>query len=460
MSEIEAVKLSDADMARMFVGKHRKEIRWCPEWEKWLIWKGTHWDQDKGGMQVQEWGKAFIGSATGIRNMLQLAKSLVVVHPHELDAHPYILNTPVGIINLKMDSILDEYGQPVHHDEMYLSAHDSDKLCTKMTGVKWAPTQNMVWEPGANDWVQAPPSRWETFLEEVQPDPDVRDYLQRWAGYMLCGEIREHEMLVLEGEGANGKSVFMKVLLGVMGEYAGAGSHSLLIEQRNDDHPTVLADTKGLRMCVVSETPRNARLNEARLSQLTAGDSLKARRMREDLWSFTPTAKLVMVTNHKPELTSGEAIWRRVKTVTWPVTIPVENRDYDLDRKILAHEGEKVLDWMFDGWFMYQREGLAMPDSLLDANEKYRAEQDVIGLYIDEVPFTVGDTNDLKVSSSDFNYGLDEWCRHSGMIRPTRNERTKIMEKKGFIRRRTATGWFWHGLARPENALTQMRRNP
>lgn len=459
----------DIDRALQLVAAHRHEIRWCPEWEKWLVWDGKRWQRDAGGLTVQKMSETFGRTNSAIKNLMQLAKAHLITHSDDFDAHENLVNCPNGIIDLywqPTDEDFDEHGQPNFDTDVYRSPHDSAMYLTKMTGVPWTQTPQMVFDyyMGSDrlQLVPRPPSRWELFLERVQPDPDVRDYLQRWAGYMLFGGIRDHEMLVLEGEGANGKSVFMKVLLGVMGDYAAPGSHSLLIEKNFDDHPTALAQVKGLRMVVVSETPRNARINEARLSQLTAGDRVLARHMREDFWSFTPTAKLVMVTNHRPEIPSGtEAIWRRIRRVPWPVTIPVEDRINNLEQPILANEGEHVLDWMFDGWFKYQTNGLTMPSVLAQSNEQYRAEQDVIGQYISEMGYITGSTNDLMVTCSDFNYGLDAWCKHSGMERPTRNERTRMMQKKGFIRRQTNKGWHWFGLAKSntESALNQMR-NP
>lgn len=450
----------DVERALMFAGKHRAEVKWCPEWEHWIVWDHVRWVRDRGGMKVQHLAKEFAASNSAIKNMLQLVKDLVVVHPDDIDAHPYLLNTPGGMIDLAWepsDDDYDEQGNPNFDEWAYLSRHDPAKLCMKMTGVEWAPQPLHVYDYVTREYIDTPKSRWERFLEEVQPDPEVRNYLQRWAGYMLCGEIREHEMLVLEGEGANGKSVFMDTLLGVMGDYAGTGSHSLLIEQKNEQHPTDLAATKGLRMCMVAETPRNAKLNESRLSALTAGDRMSARGMRQDYWMFTPTAKLVMTTNHRPDLTSSEAIWRRIKSVPWPITVPMEKRDFDLARNIVAKEGKIVLDWMFQGWFAYKARGLRMPKALVQANDQYRADQDAIGQFIEEMNFTTGDVNALKITVADFNMHLDDWCRRSGMIRPTRNERTKIMEKKGFLKRKTAAGWHWFGLSH-DGILAQYRK--
>ena len=59
------------------------------------------------------------------------------------------------------------------------------------------------------------------------------------------------------------------------------------------------------------------------VKQLTGSDPITARRMREDNWTFQPTHKLWLCTNHKPVIKGTDhAIWRRPKLVPFDVKIP------------------------------------------------------------------------------------------------------------------------------------------
>ena len=85
-----------------------------------------------------------------------------------------------------------------------------------------------------------------------------------------------------------------------LGDYADAADPELLTARTFDAHPTSTADLFGLRLATLHETDNGRRLAEATVKRLTGGDRLKARRMREDFWSFDPSHTFVMLTNHKP----------------------------------------------------------------------------------------------------------------------------------------------------------------
>ena len=59
------------------------------------------------------------------------------------------------------------------------------------------------------------------FLNRVTDgDIELQRYLQRVVGYSLTGCTREHSLFFLYGTGANGKSVLINTISGLMGDYA------------------------------------------------------------------------------------------------------------------------------------------------------------------------------------------------------------------------------------------------
>jgi putative DNA primase/helicase len=104
--------------------------------------------------------------------------------------------------------------------------------------------------------------------------------------------------------------------------------------------------------------------------------------MREDFWEFNPTHKLVIVTNHKPQIRdNGAAFWRRVIVVPFRrVFAPIE-QDRHLPAKLIA-ERQGILAWLVRGCLEWQAEGLNPPAEVLDAIEEYRLEQDVLGAWL------------------------------------------------------------------------------
>ena len=182
----------------------------------------------------------------------------------------------------------------------------------------------------------------------------------RLLGHALEGKVTAHILPILQGDGANGKSTLIDAIMYALGDYADAADPDLLRARTFDAHPTGVADLYGLRLALLHETDAGHRLAEGTVKRLTGGDRLKARRMREDFWSFDPSHTFVMLTNHKP-LVGGtdEGIWRRLRLVPFEVVIPPAERDEDLGRK-LAAEADAVLAWLVAGYLDW-KEASASP---------------------------------------------------------------------------------------------------
>ena len=133
--------------------------------------------------------------------------------------------------------------------------------------------------------------------------------------------MREQALPIWHGVGSNGKTTFINAVLDTLGkEYAGAVPVELMMESKGAQHPTILADLFRKRLLVAAESAEGGRINEERIKALTGSDPITARRMREDFWQFDPTHKLILVTNHKPEVRGTDhAIWRRLRLVPFAV---------------------------------------------------------------------------------------------------------------------------------------------
>lgn len=319
--------------ARRLIKVYGGWLRYVPAWRRWLIWDGTWWAHDSTG-QAARWMKAIARSLTAdamaiednddrakalsaakrgessraIAGALTLAstEAELAVSPGQLDADPYLLNCTNGTLNLRTGEL---------HD------HDPADMLTKMTGAAFDP--------------DAAGPEFAKFLKRVQPQDEMRAYLGRLLGHALEGRVTEHVLGIFHGIGRNGKGTLIGAVDSALGDYADPADPELLTARTFDAHPTSTADLFGLRLAILHETDKGRRLAEATVKRLTGGDRLKARRMREDFWSFDPSHTFVMLTNHKP-LISGtdEAIWARLRLVPWDVVIPAAERDLALADKL------------------------------------------------------------------------------------------------------------------------------
>jgi putative DNA primase/helicase len=226
------------------------------------------------------------------------------------DSDAWLLNTPGGIVDLRTGDI---------------QAHRPDAYCTKMTAVA----------PGG----RCP--QWHAFLKRVTGgDRELQAFLSRMVGYCLTADTREQALFFLYGTGANGKSVLLSTVTGIVNDYSKSAPIETFVASRSEHHPTDLAGLQGARLVTVTETEDGRRWDESKIKSITGGDRISARFMRQDYFEFTPVLKLVIAGNHKPGLRSvDEAIRRRLHLIPFTVTIPPAERDLSLSEKLRAEWG-------------------------------------------------------------------------------------------------------------------------
>ncbi|MCH2077774.1 MAG: phage/plasmid primase, P4 family [Rhodobacteraceae bacterium] len=212
---------------------------------------------------------------------------------------------------------------------------------------------------------------WLEFLREATADDDdVISFLKRWCGYCLTGDTREHALIFLYGPGGNGKSVFLNTITRILGDYATTVAMDTFTSSRGDKHPTELALLRGARMVSASETEEGRGWAEARIKQLTGGDPITARFMRQDFFNYQPQFKLTVVGNHAPALQNvDDAVRRRFNIV--PFTIKPKHPDRQLEGK-LEEEWPAIPRWMIEGCLEWRNEGLRQPNTVRRAEDAVR----------------------------------------------------------------------------------------
>jgi len=199
-------------------------------------------------------------------------------------------------------------------------------------------------------------------------------------GYCLTGDTSEAIIPFLYGTGANGKSVFVNTLLGVLGDYSAVAPMDVFTATHNPQHSTSIAALRGARLVAATETEDGSRWAEAKLKELTGGGPIKARFMRQDEFTFVPQFKPMISGNHRPRLRNvDEAMRRRFHLVPFAVTIPPDKRDKKLADKLRAEWGG-ILQWAVERCLKWQSEGLRPPRAVTEATEDYLQGQDTLGI--------------------------------------------------------------------------------
>ena len=319
----------------------------------------------------------------------------------DLDADDLVVNCASGALFFSTDMDVDD--RVIAH--VRLMPHARDQLLTKMMPADWVPN--------------APRPLFDAFLKRVQPDPEMRAFIQRWFGLSMVG-VKEQKLAFFYGSGANGKSVLVDVMARLMGAYsATAKIESLTGRNRRSggDATPDLVPLIGARMVRASEPEEGERLQEAKIKELTGGEPLLIRALNEDFIEVSPKFKLTISGNHKPEIRgSDDGIWRRVMLVPFDVQIPANERDRALIEKLWA-ERDGILQWAVAGLIDYLQSGLREPDAVLAATAEYRQDSDPLANFLTDCCLATGTPSDVIQSSrmvQAFNFwrlqaGLEMW---------------------------------------------------
>jgi P4 family phage/plasmid primase-like protien len=289
---------------------------------------------------------------------------------------------------------------------------------------------------------QAP--RFHAFLEQMQPDPEVRHFLQVEAGYCATGSAKEQRLSVYQGVGANGKGTYINLLMSTLRTYAVKSPSSLLTIQPPGKDRYDLAAVSGARMVSISETSDHLKLDENMLKSLTGGDVVSCRHPYGRFYSYTPTYSLLLDTNHPlaPRET-GPAMWRRLNFIRWPIEIPLAEHDKELGLKLRA-ERQGVLNWQIQGAKEYYERGLPVVEAITKATQEQRAASDDMALWIEQKCILVLGARGL---STPLLLSFQAWTKAEGdtFITGTRIF-AKRMKEKGFVQGKSGGTIYWHGI--------------
>jgi P4 family phage/plasmid primase-like protien len=434
------VEYSEQYLADLVVDDYQGHLRSVPAWNTWLLWDGQRWAQDatraaeamaastlrriaaqlpateKGLMMAQR-----LSTASKVTNVLQLARAdrRLVVTPSDLDADPWVLNTPAGTVDLRTGAL-----QPL----------DPNRLATKVTGV---PVDQQSGHP-----------LWDAFLNEAtNGDPELVAYLQRFAGYLLTGSTDEHVIAFVHGSGGNGKSVFLNTLHYILGDYATQAPMSTFIASKLERHPAEVAALRGARLVTASETNEGGRWNEALLKSLSGGDPITARFLYGQFFTFQPRCKLLLVGNHKPALQNVDVAMRRRFHLV-PFTVRPKNPDLELTEK-LRTEAPSILAWMIDGALAWQAQRLNAPEVVRAATEEYFQDEDVLGRWIAEECELAPDA---QTPTQRLFEAWREWCNSRGEYPGSLKRLSQTLTDRGFQRQRDNKGRSAFVGIRPANA--------
>jgi putative DNA primase/helicase len=219
-------------------------------------------------------------------------------------------------------------------------------------------------------------------------DQDLVDYLKRFFGYAMTGEISDRSLHIFWGNGKNGKSTIMDIFKRIIGKkFFVTTSERVMLKSISTSatSPEVIR-IKDARTIVLNETGKEEELNAERIKALTGGDEISARQLYSAQIEFNPKSTPIMLTNNKPKFDiHDQAMIDRIKLVPFLARFEnnPENRDYI--NELMTDHLDEFFSWFVDGaseW--YQGKSLIPCKVMQFEMQNYINELDIIGQFINE----------------------------------------------------------------------------
>lgn len=427
---------SEMALAEVFARRSRDKFRWSPGLD-WMRNLGTHWERDDvlaryslAKMVCRDAAKPLgedrmryrLTAAATVNSLVSLARSEpgIATQVDQWDRDPMLLNTRGGVFDLRTGKRVDG---------------SSGLLFTQVTAV-------------APDFTMKTPV-WQKFLSDVfAEDVEVVEFIQRMSGYCLTGDTSEQKLFFLHGQGSNGKSVFIEALRAILGSYSHNLPSEALMRQRGEAHPTVFASLFGKRLAVSSELEENAFWAESKVKQLTGDETLTARYMRQDFFTFRLTHKHVIAGNFRPRLKGDDfAMARRMVLVPFDQTFSGSRKDPALPQKLRA-EYPGILAWFIAGARKWVADGLRIPAKIQAASQAYMADNDDLAMWIEEC-CRVGDS--FRGRSSELYASFRVWKEAAGEHAASERSFSQRLETR-FRKYKDRSGRYFAGIEPKETS--------
>ena len=288
------------------------------------------------------------------------------------------------------------------------------------------------------------------FLEKIQPEKEMRDYLMTLLSTCLAGSIQEESFYVLTGSGANGKSKLMELIKYTMGDLFKPMDIMVIVGKRTSSSSATpeLADKKGIRICPFDEPKATDEINTGFMKIFTGGDMIMARALFKEPIYFKPQFKPFLLCNHLPNIKSDDdGTWRRLKVIPFlskfikPAEASKQIKKNGLGKNQFWADNslsEKLPEWkeMFMGMLIksykeYKLHGLVHPKLVTQETANYRKKCDIYQDFICDYLEKTEDPKDKPIAITELHEGMRAWYRNNydGKCPNTKELRQYLLHK-------------------------------
>lgn len=253
--------------------------------------------------------------------------------------------------------------------------------------------------------------RFEQFLDWFAcDDKNIVNLLQDFAGSLLL-PMPYSKAMWLHGPGANGKSVLISVLAGILGQ---DNVTSLGLEQLTQRF--ALANAVHRLLIFVPDADIDMNLPEGRLKSLISQDPVRIEDKFKEPMVVRPRAKIIVASNHAPRFRDrSDGIWRRLILVPCNARIADKDAAPRLAEELVEQEGSGILNWCLAGAARLRNRGFFdIPEICNEALADERSLCNSASLFIREQLVASDESKESKLSREVVLERYQAWCTEMG----------------------------------------------
>ena len=276
-------------------------------------------------------------------------------------------------------------------------------------------------------------------LPNGKPDFSLVWLVKQALAYSMTARTDMKASFWLVGEKDSGKSTFISVIKGLMGDL-----HATIDLTQLATNRFILASAVGKRVITFTEASESSMLPDAIYKTLTGGsDDIQVDVKNRDPITFRPEAKIWWAMNGMPRIADRSgATTRRITIIPFNRSIPADQRIADLEQRLLG-ERSGIFNELVTSLQRLMRQGeFEFCEQSDERLKQYVMENDTEQVFVSECC----DVHEAyKVRSSELYSEYAEWCRLGNFKPKNANQIAKEWRRLGF-ERRTSDGAWWHGL--------------
>ncbi|RLA82646.1 MAG: hypothetical protein DRG78_06570 [Epsilonproteobacteria bacterium] len=279
------------------------------------------------------------------------------------------------------------------------------------------------------------------FLKTSLGDPELANVMGEYLGYILNTNSRKHEKsLFLYGDGSNGKSTFINIIKAL---YGVENISVVELTDMGDMQKCSLMDGKLLN--ISSDAKKNG-LDTSAFKKIVSGEPILGKYLFKDIYTIEQLPKTIVAMNKLPYHNGDNSFgfYRRLLLVPFNITINEEDKDYELESKVLTNELPAILNFAIEGMRRLTLQGSFTEAKVMkEAMNSYKESSNYVATFIEEEQYEVVEQS-TKTGTSLANLYNDfkQWCNALGHNPYTSTYLSSELNHLGFTAYKSSSKYY------------------